>query len=129
MSFLSARYDPAMVVLSVLIASMASYIALDLAQRVRTRDRAVALGWWVGGSLVMGTGIWSMHFVGMLAFSLAIQVGYALGLTVASWAASVGVSGIALAVAGGGRLTPQRLVGGASAMGAGIFAMHYLGMA
>jgi diguanylate cyclase (GGDEF)-like protein len=129
MNFLVARYDPGMVALSVLIASFASYVALDLAQRVRTPDRAVASGWWAGGSLVMGSGIWAMHFVGMLAFSLPVEIGYTRWLTIASWAAGVGVSGVALAVAGRGRLTALRLIGGALAMGAGICAMHYVGMA
>ena len=129
MDFLIARYDVGMVALSILIASFASYVALDLAQRVRTRDRAVALAWWAGGSLVMGTGIWSMHFVGMLAFSLPMEIGYTRWLTLASWAAGVGVSGVALAVAGRGRLTLARLVLGSLAMGAGICAMHYVGMA
>ena len=67
MAYLTPHYDPTLVVASVLIASFASYVALDLAKRVRDANRSVALTWWVGGSIAMGTGIWSMHFVGMLA--------------------------------------------------------------
>ncbi|MFZ5549670.1 MAG: putative bifunctional diguanylate cyclase/phosphodiesterase [Pseudomonadota bacterium] len=118
-----------MVVLSILIASFASYVALDLMQRVRTPDRALARWWWGGGSVVMGSGIWSMHFIGMLAFSLPIELGYTLALTVASWVAGVAVSAVALGVAGRGRPTWARLSGSALLMGAGICAMHYLGMA
>jgi diguanylate cyclase (GGDEF)-like protein len=114
---------------SLLIASFASYVALDLAKRVRTRERGAALSWWVGGSLAMGTGIWCMHFVGMLAFSLPIALGYTLGLTVASWVAGVLVSAVALYVASHGELTWRSLAGGALAMGLGICAMHYTGMA
>lgn len=128
-SYLPQSYDPWVVVASLLIASFASYVALDLAKRVRTHDRALAWSWWAGGSIAMGTGIWCMHFVGMLAFSLPIALGYARLLTLASWVAGVGVSAIALYVASRGALTWQRLTGGALTMGIGICAMHYVGMA
>jgi diguanylate cyclase len=128
-TYLSSSYDTWTVVASLLIATFASYVALDLAKRVRTPDRGVALGWWIGGSIAMGTGIWCMHFVGMLAFSLPIDLGYTRALTLASWLAGVAVSAIALFVAGHGSLTWRRLVGGALAMGIGICAMHYTGMA
>ena len=129
MAYLTPRYDPSLVIASVLIASLASYVALDLAKRVRAADRRVALTWWVGGSVAMGTGIWSMHFVGMLAFSLPIALGYTRLLTFVSWVAAVAVSVVALGLAGRGSLTLMRLAGGSLAMGAGICAMHYLGMA
>jgi NO-binding membrane sensor protein with MHYT domain/signal transduction histidine kinase/ActR/RegA family two-component response regulator len=127
--YLTPRYDPSLVLASVLIASLASYVALDLAKRVRAADRTVALTWWGGGSIAMGTGIWSMHFVGMLAFSLPIALGYTHLLTFISWAAAVAVSVVALGLASRGSLTVARLAGGSLAMGAGICAMHYLGMA
>ena len=129
MAYLPSSYDPWGIAASLLIASFASYVALDLAKRVRTRDGGVALGWWVGGSIALGTGIWCMHFVGMLAFSLPIALGYTRALTVASWVAAVAVSAVALFVASRGSLTWRRLAGGALAMGVGICAMHYIGMA
>src|SRR5882672_4431935 len=129
MAYLPSSYDPWVVAASLLIASFASYVALDLAKRVRTHDRRVAMSWWVGGSIAMGTGIWCMHFVGMLAFSLPIALGYTRTLTVASWVAGVAVSAVALFVASRGSLTWRRLAGGALAMGVGICAMHYTGMA
>ncbi len=129
MGYLTPRYDPSLVVASVLIASFASYVALDLAKRVRAANRSVATTWWVGGSVAMGTGIWSMHFVGMLAFSLPIALGYTRLLTFVSWIAAVAVSVVALGLASRGSLTAARLAGGSLAMGAGICAMHYLGMA
>lgn len=128
MSFLPSRYDPTMVVVSVLIGSFASYVALDLAKRALTRGR-VAVIWWACGSLAMGTGIWSMHFVGMLAFSLPIALGYTKLLTFLSWLAGVAVSAVALAVASRGSLSAYRLAAGSLLMGAGICAMHYTGMA
>jgi diguanylate cyclase (GGDEF)-like protein len=129
MNYLEARYDPWVVVLSIVIASFASYVALNLARRVREQDRRAAITWWAGGSVAMGTGIWSMHFVGMLAFSLPVAIGYTALLTFASWVAAVVVSGIALGIATRGALTRRRLLLGALTMGAGICAMHYTGMA
>ncbi|HSI57838.1 MAG TPA: PAS domain S-box protein [Ideonella sp.] len=129
MPYLTPRYDPWVVAASVLIASFASYVALDLAKRVRTADRSVALSWWVGGSIAMGTGIWAMHFVGMLAFTLPIALGYTKPLTFVSWVAAVVVSMVALWVASRGSFTLPRLAGGSLAMGAGICGMHYIGMA
>jgi diguanylate cyclase (GGDEF)-like protein len=128
MAFLSPTYNPWIVLASLAIASFASYVALDLAKRVRTGDRHMAIAWWAGGSVAMGTGIWCMHFVGMLAFALPIALGYTLALTFLSWCAAVAVSAIALGVASRGTLGWRRLTGGALAMGAGICAMHYTGM-
>lgn len=129
MKFLPSSYSPLVVFASLLIASFASYVALDLAKRIRSYEYGLVRGWWVGGSLAMGTGIWCMHFVGMLAFSLPIALGYTVGLTVASWSAGVVVSAIAFYVASHGVLTWRNLVGGSLAMGLGICAMHYIGMA
>jgi diguanylate cyclase (GGDEF)-like protein len=130
MTFLSTSYNEYGVLASVVIAMLASYVTLDLARRVRRPDRAVARLWWIGGSLVMGTGIWAMHFVGMLAFSvLPVELGYRYGPTFASWLAAVVTSAIGLGIASLGALTLRRVVAGSSVMGFGICAMHYIGMA
>src|SRR5690606_989992 len=73
-------------------------------------------------------GIWSMHFVGMLAFKLPIMVGYDHFITLISWLAAVAVSYVALKVASHATLSLRRLLAGSFTMGAGICAMHYLGM-
>jgi len=129
MDYLTPLYDLRVVVASILIASFASYVALDLAKRVRINERRVARSWWIGGSVAMGTGIWAMHFLGMLAFSLPITLGYTYAWTVASWVAAVAVSGVALSVASQRPLTLRCFAFGALAMGVGICAMHYIGMA
>jgi diguanylate cyclase len=77
----------------------------------------------------MGVGIWSMHFIGMLAFSLPIPLAYDIPTTLASLAIAVVTSGFALKLTSGRQLIFSRLAGGAVAMGAGICAMHYTGMA
>jgi diguanylate cyclase (GGDEF)-like protein len=128
-AYLTPRYDLWVVFASILLACFASFVALDLAKRVRAKDGRVARTWWIAGSIAMGTGIWAMHFVGMLAFSLPMVLGYTRLLTFGSWGAAVAVSGVALSVAGRGTLTPRRLAGGALTMGAGICVMHYTGMA
>ncbi len=126
--FISTDYNLWVVALSFAIATFASFVALDMAQRVRTPDKSMARGWWIAGSLAMGTGIWSMHFIGMLAISLPFVVGFGYVITGLSWLAAVLVSAIALHTASRARLTPLRLAVGAFTMGAGICIMHYSGM-
>jgi len=127
--YLPFSYDAWLVAASVLIASLASYVALDLTKRVRNRDAQVSLAWGLGGSLAMGSGIWAMHFVGMMAFTLPIELGYTYAMTALSWAAAVAASGIALRIASHGRLSLLRLGAGSLLMGGGICVMHYTGMA
>lgn len=78
---LASSYNSLYVLFSLIVAILASYTALNMAGRVsRTQGTASAL-WLGGGSLAMGIGIWSMHFIGMLAFELPIELGYDLTLT------------------------------------------------
>lgn len=126
---LSSSHDPRVVICSVLLAAFASFVTLDLARRVRTPDRTVARFWWAGGSLSMGTGIWSMHFVGMLGFQVGVPLGYQTFTTFASWLAAMVASGIALAIAAREKLTAGTWVLGSLSMAAGICGMHYIGMA
>ena len=129
MRYLVPHYDTLLVLASILIATLSAYVMLDLTRRAEPGERGLARGLWVFGSVAMGTGIWAMHFVGMQAYELPIELGFTTALTLASWAAAVGASGVALWVAQGGRLTRLRLAGGSVAMGLGICAMHYGGMA
>ncbi|WP_200843577.1 bifunctional diguanylate cyclase/phosphodiesterase [Pantoea sp. 18069] len=114
---------------SFLIAMLASYVTLDLARRVRSAQRRVGLAWWAAGSLVMGTGIWSMHFLGMQAFTLPIAIGFSSGMTLLSWLAAVAAAGVALELASREHFGTRQLVLGVLVMGAGISGMHYIGMA
>lgn len=126
--YLRPIYEPTLVALSVIVAIFASYVALNLARRVQTADQSSARYWLVGGSLAMGTGIWSMHFVAMLAFSLPIELGYDIFITLISWVAAVAVSGLALHIANRSAMDKRQVLGGGLAMGAGICVMHYTGM-
>ncbi|ARQ74380.1 histidine kinase [Pseudomonas fragi] len=125
----SASYSPALVLISLCVAILASYTALDLSGRIATaRGRTVYL-WIGGGALAMGFGVWSMHFIGMLALQLPLELGYDLGLTLWSLLVAILSSGFALWLVSQPRLPALQLLLGALIMGAGISAMHYSGMA
>ena len=126
---MSGSYSTCLVALSFLIAVLASYTALNMAGRLARANQNDARWWLVGGTFAMGLGVWSMHFVGMLAFSLPITLGYDLGLTALSLAASLAASGYALWLTARPHLPWPTLAGGGLVMGSGIAAMHYLGMA
>jgi diguanylate cyclase (GGDEF)-like protein len=128
-TFLTPSYDLRVVAASFFIASFASFVALDLASRGATRDRRVARRWWASGALAMGTGLWSMHFVGMLAYTLPIALGYTAAMTFVSWLAGVAVAAVALGVAARRDMHWLPVAGGALAMAVGIGVMHYAGMA
>ena len=128
---LPATYDLSLVVLSYIVASLAAYTAIDLAGRVaeyRSEPRRAA-AWLGGGAFAMGAGIWSMHFVAMLAYKLPIPVRYEAWTTLASMAAAIATSGFALFIVTRPRLSWTRLLFGGAVMGVGIGTMHYTGMA
>jgi PAS domain S-box-containing protein len=124
-----ATYDYRLVTLSVVIAILASYVALDLAGRVTANRGRARLAWLIGGAFAMGSGIWSMHYTGMLAFRLPIPVYYHVPTVAISLLAAVFASLIALYVVSHERLTPLRVAAGSLLMGTGIATMHYTGMA
>ena len=93
---MTGTYSYWLVVLSVLVATLASYTALDLATRITAAKGRAAILWLLGGAFSMGTGIWSMHFIGMLAFRLPIPMGYDVPVTLLSMLIAIVVSGFAL---------------------------------
>ncbi|OOV92872.1 putative bifunctional diguanylate cyclase/phosphodiesterase [Pseudomonas sp. MF4836] len=126
---LIGSYSPALVVISLFVAILASYTALDLTGRIATTRGLAAQLWMVGGALAMGVGVWSMHFIGMLAFELPIELGYDLSITALSLLISILSCGFALWLVSQTRLPFWQLGFGALVMGAGISGMHYTGMA
>lgn len=126
---LNGSYSPSLVLISLCVAILASYTALDLTGRIATAKGRSAYLWMVGGAFALGTGIWSMHFIGMLAFSLPIELGYDLALTLLSLLIAVLSSGFALWLVSQPSLPVRVLALGALIMGAGISCMHYTGMA
>jgi len=126
---LIGSHDYALVALSVLIAMFASYAALDLAGRVTAAGGWTRAAWLLGGAGAMGTGIWSMHYIGMLAFILPIPVAYHWPTVLLSLFAAILASVIALYVVSRQKMGASRAVAGSVLMGAGIASMHYIGMA
>ncbi len=126
---LASGYDYRLVALSVLIAIWASYTALDLAGRVLATTGRQRRLWLAGGATAMGFGIWSMHYMGMLAFSLPLPVEYHWPTVLASLLAAIVASGIALFVVTRKRMALVHAAIGSVFMGAGIATMHYVGMA
>ncbi|WJD64853.1 putative bifunctional diguanylate cyclase/phosphodiesterase [Pseudomonas kurunegalensis] len=126
---LTGSYSSSLVLISLCVAILASYTALDLTGRIATAKGRAAYLWMGGGALAMGIGVWSMHFIGMLAFSLPIDLGYDLALTAFSLLIAVLSSGFALWLVSQPSLPCLQLGFGALIMGAGIACMHYTGMA
>ena len=126
---LIGSYNYALVALSVLIAMFASYAALDLAGRVTAAGGWIRAVWLLGGAGAMGTGIWSMHYIGMLAFILPIPVAYHWPTVLLSLFAAILASVVALYVVSGQKMGALRALAGSVLMGAGIASMHYIGMA
>ncbi|MEO5798990.1 MAG: MHYT domain-containing protein [Gemmatimonadales bacterium] len=122
------KHDPFLVALSLLIAIAASYTALDLAGRVAVSAGRARLQWLLSGAFAMGVGIWSMHFVAMLAFSLPVPIGYDIPRVMLSALVAFAASLVALSFAARPLLGITSLLGGAMLMGTAIAGMHYLGM-
>ena len=126
---LEATYDYRLVALSVVIAIFAAYAALDLAGMVTTSRNRARSAWLFGGAIAMGTGIWSMHYTGMLAYRIDVPVYYHVPTVILSLVAAIGASFVALFTASRERFTALHLIAGSLLMGSGIATMHYTGMA
>jgi PAS domain S-box-containing protein len=121
-------YNAWLVGLSLVIAMCASYVALDLAGRTTAARGRARVTWLLGGAFAMGLGIWSMHYIGMLAFTLPVPVLYHLPTVLLSLVAAMVASLVALFVVSRQRLTLLNAVAGSLAMGGAISTMHYVGM-
>ncbi|MFB6362742.1 EAL domain-containing protein [Paenibacillus elgii] len=121
-------YDWFLVFLSYVISVLASYTALDMGGRVKAARGRTRLIWLSGGALAMGLGIWSMHFVGMLAYRMPMEVHYDVALVLLSMIFAVIASYIALAAVGGRHFGWRNWIVGGLFMAFGIVGMHYTGM-
>src|SRR2546423_3235378 len=108
---------------------MAAYAALDLARRVTFARGWSRLLWLTGGAIAMGFGIWSMHYIGMLAFRLPVPVQYDWPTVLLSLLAAILASAVALFIVSRHQMGLLRATLGSLLMGGGIAAMHYIGMA
>jgi diguanylate cyclase (GGDEF)-like protein len=126
---LAVQYSYRLIVVSILISMVSAYAAFALADRTHhVKTRAVRWGWLLGGSCAMGAGIWSMHYLGMLAMELPVEVFYFLPTVAVSLTLAICASAVALVIVGGKEPSWKRLGAGGALMGAGIGGMHYTGM-
>ncbi|MFC4252070.1 MHYT domain-containing protein [Sinimarinibacterium flocculans] len=126
-AYLVGQFDPALVLLSYLVAVLAAYTAIDLVHRI-SQNRAREKLWLALGALAMGIGIWGMHFIGMQSFTLPIALGFDPAKTVVSLLAAIAAAGFALWTSSRERMDRRAAVVGTVLVGAGICAMHYVGM-
>ncbi|OMF06951.1 PAS domain S-box protein [Paenibacillus amylolyticus] len=121
-------HDNVLVLISYLIAVAASYNVLDLTSRINKASGRSRWLWLSFGAIIMGMGIWSMHFVGMMAMSLPFPVSYDLVIVLISVAVAIVASLVALMVVSRQSLSLLQLLGGACLFALGIVLMHYIGM-
>ncbi len=126
---LVSQYDQLLVVISFVVAILASYTALNMAGRVVGSTGIAARVWLTGGGIAMGIGIWSMHFIGMLAMDVTLRLNYSLLPTALSMLIAIGASLFAIWLVSRDHFRRRRLFTGAVILGTGIVAMHYTGMA
>lgn len=126
--FLPSVYDPLLVILSMAVSVVASYTALDVGARIWQARGASRAAWIAAAATAMGGGIWSMHFIAMLAFSLPMEIRYDFGLTIASLLIAILASGIGFALVDR-KSGPARLGLSGLLTGLGVAGMHYTGMA
>lgn len=121
-------HDAGLVVLSFIIAALASYCSLDMAERLRASEGRTRMFWLLMAGATLGGGIWSMHFIAMTAFSSPLEQGYDPGLTFVS--GIIAVAAVTAGLAALGRKPGYvRLAGAGAFVGMGVVVMHYMGMA
>jgi len=129
---LQRAYDPWLVVLSLVLAVLSAYVSLNQVVLMRVaqaqQERAQVLRWWSLSAVALGIGIFTMHFVGMLAFKVSEPVRYDVGMTALSALLAMFFSALGLLQIRDEVLRPARLWGGGVCMGLGIVTMHYVGM-
>lgn len=126
---LPVTWDSVLICVSLIVAFIASFTALDTAGRVAVSRGWSARFWLLVGGIAMGIGVWAMHFIGMLAMMLPMMMRYDTRLTILSLLVAILASVLAFGqTVGGLHLTRQRLLRGTLILGAGVVVMHYLGM-
>ncbi|SEL52984.1 diguanylate cyclase (GGDEF) domain-containing protein [Paenibacillus sp. cl141a] len=125
---MDGNYNLYIVGLSIAIAILASYSALNITSKISDANGKSKFFWLFGGAMVMGSGIWSMHFVGMLAMHMNMNVTYDAFLTIMSMLASVISSFIAFYITMPKDINWSKIAIGGVVMGSGIVTMHYMGM-
>src|SRR2546430_322704 len=122
-------YSFVLVILSVVVALIGAYVAVEIAQRTHASEGRRRIAWSCAGTLVLGLGIWSMHCVGMLALNLPMLVWYDALALFASIVAAVGGCAIAFIIFNRAKVGWPLLALASVFVGAAMAGMHYTGMA
>ena len=120
-------HHPIFVALSIVVACLGSWTALNLFRRVRAHNGVWRGAWLAASGIGMGLSIWSMHFIAMLGFNPGSEVRYRVGLTLLSLLLAIGATTFAFFSVNDRSL--RRLLAAGTFMGLGICIMHYVGMA
>jgi PAS domain S-box-containing protein len=126
---IAGTYNAGLVALSILIAIVASYAAFDLGERVSASGGRRRWAWLTSGAIAMGFAIWSMHYVGMLAFVLPVPVLYHVPTVILSLVAAVAGAAIALYIISEETMRRADTATAGVCLGGAIVSMHYIGMA
>jgi PAS domain S-box-containing protein len=126
---ITGTYHAGLVVLSVLIAVVASYAAFSLGERVSASSGQRRWAWLTSGAIAMGFAIWSMHYVGMLAFVLPVPVLYHVPTVILSLIAAVPGAAVALYIVSKKTMDRVNTAVAGLCLGGAVVAMHYIGMA
>lgn len=127
---LDVTWNPVLIVISFLVAFIASFVALDSAGKISDASRLAALFWRIAGGMTLGIGIWAMHFIGMLSMQMPVSMHYEVWLTLASLGIAILAATTALNIAvRRSSLSRSRLFIATLILSSGVVAMHYLGMA
>ncbi len=126
---LTGSYSYGLAALSFVVAALASYTAFEFTRIVAKRRGKPSFAWLAAGSFSMGVGIWTVHFIGMLAFKIRMPFTYDLPLTILSMVIAVTASALAIWCASRKSISPAVIGLGGVLLGLGITAMHYTGMA
>ncbi len=129
MPYLIPTLDPWTLALATAIACLSVLMAIELSRRVIGPDRDPTRLWWLGGSLVGGTGLWTLHFLSMHAHKWSIETGYAIPLTFFSWTAACGAMALVLSLAARRTMTRFNLFGDAFIITMLLFGMFFTGIA
>lgn len=126
---LEGEYSKPMVVLSILLSIMASYVTLEISRKISVSDdMANKSAWLWSGAVVLGAGVWAMHFIGMMAFILPVPVAYDVPITLVSIVPVVLACYLALWIISRKTVNAMHIAFGGVFFGAGIGSMHYIGM-
>lgn len=127
---LHVSWDPVLIGISFLVAFIAAFVSLDSAGKVAISVRRESTFWRLSGGITLGIGIWSMHFIGMLAMKMSMPLNYHLPLTALSFAIALIAASLAIHIAISGiPLSRIRLLAATTVLSMGMVAMHYVGMA